>query len=276
MSERNESEGASPGDAQQPSAPPPNGSSPRLFRRWGWPILIAALALLGVLLAVADTALYGPTLGPYATFLIGPSQGGIVVQRQSPDPERFIRTKFPERISFGSPFGRLGTVSPLQALRAFLSNGAGLVLLALAVLLLFPNRARVTVQRLEGRHGIEIALAAGVAAFLLAIGAVALLRFTLIFLAVIPFVIVIAIAVALFGIACIALALGRLLQRRLHLGLAHPLVAAVAGALVVFDLAVIPYLGAVALAAVAIAGLGLAAVTRFGSETGWSFSDLDW
>ena len=246
-----------------------------MLRRWGWPIVVAALALLGVLLAVADTALYGPTLGPYATFLIGPSQG-IVVQRPSPDPERFVKTRFPERISFWSPFGRIGTVSPLQALRAFLSNGAGLVLLALAVLLLFPNRARVAVERLEGRHGPEIALAAGVAAFLLAIGAGALLRFTLIFLAVIPLVIVIAVAVALFGIACIALALGRLLQRRLRLGPVHPLVVAVAGALVVFDLAVIPYLGAVAVAGVAIAGLGLAAVTRFGSATGWSFGDLDW
>lgn len=273
MSEGNEGEGASPGDAQQRPAQP--ARSP-ILRRWGWPVLVAALALFGVLLAIADTALYGPTLGPYATFLIGPSQGVIVLPRPSPDPERFIKTRFPERISFGSPFGRLGSVSPLQALRAFLSNGAGLVLVALAVLLLFPNRARVAVQRLEGRHGIEIALAAGVAAFLLAIGAVALLRFTLIFLAVIPFVIVIAVAVALFGIACIALALGRLLQRRLRLGPTHPLVAAVAGALVVFDLAVIPYLGAVALAAVAIAGLGLATVTRFGSETGWSYGDLDW
>src|SRR5258706_13047433 len=118
--------------------------------------------------------------------------------------------------------------------------------------------------------------AGGFAGFLLSIGAGALVRFTLVFLAVMPFVILIAAAVALFGIACIALALGRLLQRRLRLGPAHPLVPAVAGALVVFDLAVIPYLGAVALAAVAIAGLGLAAVTRFGSETGWSFEGLDW
>ena len=96
-----------------------------MLRRWGWPLLVGALALLGVLLAIADTALYGPTLGPYATFLIGPSQA-VLVQRPSPDPERFIRTRFPERISFGSPFGRLGTMSPVQALRAFLSNGAAM------------------------------------------------------------------------------------------------------------------------------------------------------
>lgn len=282
MSEQDASEGASPDDAPltpasaegAPAGPAPTG--PRSTqRRWGWPLLVAALAVLGVLLAVADTALYGPSLGPYATFLIGPSEV-IAVPRQTPDPKRFSRTLLPERISFGAPFGRLGTFSPLQALRAFLSNGAGLVLLALGVLLLFPNRARVAVERLEGRHGPEIALAAGVATFLLALGAAALLRFTLIFLAVVPAVLIVALAATLFGIACIGFALGRVLQRRLGLGPAHPLIAGLAGALVVFDLAVIPYLGAVALAAVAIAGLGLAVVTRFGSESGWSFRDLDW
>ncbi len=281
MSEQEASEGASPDDAPltpasaegAPAGPAP--ADPRSTRRWGWPLLVAALAVLGVLLAVADTALYGPSLGPYATFLIGPSEV-ITVPRQTPDPKRFSRTGLPEHISLGAPFGRLGTFSPLQALRAFLSNGAGLVLLALGVLLLFPNRARVAVERLEGRHGPEIALAAGVATFLLALGAAALLRFTLMFLAVVPAVLIVALAAALFGIACIGFALGRVLQRRLGLGPAHPLVAALAGALVVFDLAVIPYLGAVALAAVAIAGLGLAVVTRFGSESGWSFRDLDW
>jgi hypothetical protein len=248
-----------------------------LWRRWGWPILVTALALAGVLLAVADTAIYGPKFGPYATFLIGPAATEInVAPRGTPNPQKFTRTHLPDRINFGGPFGNLGSISPLQALRAFLSNGAGLVLLALGVLLLFPNRARVAVERLEGRHGTEIALAAGVATFLLAVGAIALLRFTLIFLAVIPAVFVVALAAALFGLACIGLAIGRLLQRRLRMGPTHPLVAALAGALVVFDLAVIPYLGVVALGAVAIAGLGLAVVTRFGSESGWSFADLDW
>jgi hypothetical protein len=62
----------------------------------------------------------------------------------------------------------------------------------------------------------------------------------------------------------------------MRMGPAHPLLAALAGALVVFDLAVIPYVGAIALAAIAIAGLGVAVVTRFGSEAGWTFKDLDW
>jgi hypothetical protein len=279
VSDQPESEGASTDDAPQRPAPPPPPSGPAgpppVARRWGWLLLVAALASLGVILAIADTALYGPSLGQYATLVIGPSEV-ITVPRQTPRPDRFIRTRPPDRITFAAPFGALGTISPVQALRAFLSNGAGLVLVALALLLLFPNRARTAVERLEGSYGPAIALAAGVATFLLALGAVALLRFTLLFLVVIPAVLVIALGAALFGIACIGLAIGRLLQRRLHLGPAHPLLAALAGALVVFDLAVIPYVGAVALVAVALGGLGLAVVTRFGSEGGWSFNDLDW
>ena len=277
MSEPQKGEGASPDDAPREPAPRNVGNPPPIWRRWGWPILVAALALLGVLLAIADTALYGPKFGPYATFVIGPAATTInVAPRGTPNPGKFTRTHVPDHINVAGPFGNIGPISPFQALRAFLSNGAGLVLLALGALLLFPSRARVAVERLEGRYGPAIALAAGVATFLLGVGAVALLRFTLIFLAVIPAVFIIALAAALFGIACIGLAIGRLLQRRLRMGPAHPLVAAVAGALVVFDLAVIPYLGAVALAAVAISGLGLAVVTRFGSESGWTFSDLDW
>jgi hypothetical protein len=279
VSDQNEGEGASPDDAHQTPAQPAGPAHPApssALRRWAWPILVVALAVAGVLLAIADTALYGPSLGPYATFVIGPSNVAVIAPRSSPNPARFSRTRFPDRIPFRSPFGQGGTVSPLQALRAFLSNGAGLVLLALAVLLLFPNRARNAVERLEGRYGSEIALAAGIATFLLALGVVALLRFTLFFLAVIPAVLVVALVAALFGIACIGLALGRFLQRQFRLGPAHPLLVALAGALVVFDLAVIPYLGAVALAAIAVAGLGLAVVTRFGSETGWSFRDLNW
>jgi hypothetical protein len=279
VSEENDREGASPDDAPQTAATPETGPAappdpPAAGRRWAWPLLVAALAVVGVLLAIADTALYGPSFGSYATFVIGPAEVRALPS-QTPNPARFMRTRFPERVNF-APFGNFGTAGPLQALRAFLSNGASLVLLALAVLLLFPNRARVAVQRLEGRHGLEIALAAGVATFLLALGFLALLRFTLIFLAVIPAVLILALATALFGIACIGFALGRFMQRRFHLGPVHPFVAALAGALVVFDLAVIPYLGAIALAAVAVCGLGLAVVTRFGSETPWSFTDLNW
>jgi len=115
-----------------------------------------------------------------------------------------------------------------------------------------------------------------VATLLLMLAALLLLRFTLLFLVLIPVLIAAAVAVAVFGIACIALALGRLIQHRLGLRATHPLVASLAGALIVFDLAVIPYAGLVALAALVVAGLGVAVVTRFGSETPWSFADLKW
>ena len=131
-------------------------------------------------------------------------------------------------------------------------------------------------ERLEARHGGEIALGAGLVMVLLTLAAITLLRFTLLFLAVVPIVLTAALIAALFGIACISLTIGRLLKRGLKLPTVHPLVAALAGALVVFDLAVIPYAGVFAFAAVAMAGLGLAVVTRFGSASGWSFGDLNW
>jgi len=115
----------------------------------------------------------------------------------------------------------------------------------------------------------------GLAQVLLTLAAATLLRFTLLFLAAVPLVLLVALVAALFGIACISLAIGRLLLRRFTLPAVHPLVIALAGALVVFDLAVIPYAGVFALAAVAMAGLGLAVVTRLGSSGGWTFVDLN-
>jgi hypothetical protein len=245
------------------------------MRRWAWPLLIGGLVLVGVVLAVADIA-----LGPKWP---SPMAGAIYSQEVLKSPGipptqmlRFDRSRLGEKLVFETPIAGFGPINPYRALQAFLSNGAGLVLLALAALVLFPSRARTSVERLEANHGAEISFGAGLVLVLLTFALVTLLRFTLIFLAVVPFVLGVALIAALFGIACIALAIGRLLNRRLNLPQVHPLVAALAGALVVFDLAVIPYAGVFALAAVAIGGLGLAVVTRFGSSGGWSFGDLSW
>lgn len=248
------------------------------LRRWGWPLLIGVLAAVGILLALADIAAGAKWPNPMAEALVGP---GVVVRTgipatPSPETVRFDRSGVGEKFIFDSPIGGFGPLNPYQAVRAFLSSGAGLVLLALAGLVVFPARARSAVERLEARHGGEIALGAGLVMVLLTLAAITLLRFTLLFLAVVPIVLFAALIAALFGIACISLAIGRLLRRRLRLPAVHPLIAALAGALVVFDLAVIPYAGVFAFAAVAIAGLGLAVVTRFGSTGGWSFDDLAW
>jgi hypothetical protein len=253
------------------------GAEPASTRRsrWAWPIVIGALAVLGVLLALVNLSLNTPLLGPLSEAVVGPS---VIAGRADklPGTDRFERNVRIQEFKITSPFRPIGPVSPLQALRALLSNGAGLMFIALAVLVVFPARARTAVQRLESRNGPFIALAAGVATLLLTLAALLLLRFTLIFLILIPVLVAIAVAVAIFGLACIALALGRLLEGRLRLSAAHPLVVSLAGALIIFDLAVIPYAGVIALGALAVAGLGLAVVSRFGSETGWSFADLSW
>ena len=249
---------------------------PHHLRRWAWPLLIGVLAAAGILLALADISAGGRWPNPLAEALVGPA----AVQRHSQSGQnvtlRFDRSRISENFIFAPPFNGLGPLSPYQALRAFLTNGAGLVILAHAALVAFPSRARNAVERLEGSHGAEIALGAGLVMVLLTLAAITLLRFTLLFLAVVPLVLLVALVAALFGIACISLAIGRFLHRRLRLPRVHPLVAALAGALVVFDLAVIPYAGVFALAAVAMAGLGLAVVTRFGSAGGWAFGDLNW
>lgn len=268
MSEKQDSE-ASP-EQQQPQA------TDRIRGRWGWPIVLSGLALVGLLLTIADIAIDSPWSGPLASVIAGPSPASSPFPAFSPKPERFDRLRSGLGFNFVGPFGARGPISPLQALRALLSNGAGLIFLALTALVLFPRRVRIAVERLELPHGPEIALAAGVASLLLALAAITLLRFTLLFLAIVPVVLVVALATALFGIACIAFAAGRWVRRRLRLSEAYPLLAALAGSLIIFDLAVVPYVGVFALAGIAIAGLGLAVVTRFGSETGWSFGDLRW
>ena len=240
-----------------------------------WSIVIAALAVLGVVLAFANMSLDTPLLGPFSEAVVGPSVIALRSDRL-PGSDRFERNNTIQAFRITSPFRPIGPVSPLQALRALLSNGAGLIFIALAILVVFPSRARSAVQRLESRNGPAIALAAGVATLLLTLAAVLLLRFTLVYLVLVPVLIGIAVAVALFGLACISLALGRFVEHRFRLGSVHPLVVSVAGTLVVFDLAVIPYAGVFALAALAVAGLGLAVVSRFGSESGWSFADLNW
>jgi MFS family permease len=244
--------------------------------RWGWVILIGGLALAGLLLSLADIAIGPRWPQPLASSFAAPARFDHPRPSHGPQTVRFEQKDPSQVYVIRAPIGLGVPLNPLQALRAFLSNGAGLVLLALAALLVFPSRARNSVERLEGRHGIEIALVTGVAMFLLALAAATLLRYTLVLLPIIPILLIVVMAAALFGIACISLATGRLLHRSLKLKAVHPLIAALAGALVVFDLAVIPYAGVFVLGAIALAGLGLAVVTRFGSSGGWSFRDLNW
>lgn len=264
--------------SDEESSPPASAASsgPTQGKTWRWAVAIAVLAVIGVLLALADIALNAPWLGPISDVIVGPPMIVSPLKEKLPGSDRFERTPSVQTFTFVSPFHKRGPISPLQGLRALLSNGAALILIALAVLVVFPRQARNAVERLESGRGPVIALAAGVATALLLLAALLLLRFTLIFLVLVPVLAGVALAIALFGIACISLGLGRVLQNRMGFGAVHPLIASLAGALIVFDLAVIPYAGLVALAVLAVAGLGIATVTRFGSTSGWSFGDLNW
>src|SRR5207244_12112391 len=119
----------------KPAQPP---HAPRV-RRWGWPILIGVLAAAGILLAVGDIAIGSKWPNPLAQVIVGP----VGIERRAPvtDPQtvRFDRSQIGRRFAFPSPFGGV-PVDPYQALRAFLTNGAGLVLFALAALVIFPAR----------------------------------------------------------------------------------------------------------------------------------------
>ncbi len=266
----------SPEHSQAPEPASNASTATTPTRQWRWAIAIAALAIVGVLLALADIALNAPWLGPISDVIVGPPVAVSPLKERLPGSDRFERTTTVQTLTFVSPFRKRVPISPLQGLRALLSNGAALIFIALAVLIVFPHQARNAVERLESGRGPVIAFAAGVATALLLLAALLILRFTLIFLVLVPVLAAVALAVALFGIACISLGLGRVLQNRMGFGPVHPLVASLAGALIVFDLAVIPYAGLVALAVVAVVGLGIATVTRFGSTSGWSFGDLNW
>jgi hypothetical protein len=78
----------------------------------------------------------------------------------------------------------------------------------------------------------------------------------------------------IFGEAALMLSLGRWLRGRL--GPAPPVLAALAGLLALVDVGLVPVLGWLVLAVVAVTSLGLAVLTRGGSPLGWSLDELNW
>jgi hypothetical protein len=221
--------------------------------RWAWPGLLSALVVVALLLAWADsTALRElfPTV--------------ILPARRPPHPG-----PLPPPMGF---FGGLGSVGGLFSFWWFLAAGAGVSLITLAVLAALPTRVRVAADYAR-TNGLSRLFAAGVAAAILLVAVTVLLRVTFFLLSVVPFVWAAALLGAVFGTASLALALGRALQGML--GRAHPLQAAGAAVLLFFDIAMVPVVGWIGLALLALTALGVAVVTRLGSAQGWSLEDLD-
>ena len=229
--------------------------------RWGWVALLAGLVTLAVLLAWADSTLFRPA---FPQPFDAPRRTGV---RPPAPPDLPL-----------APFGRLefrglGRVGGLYTFWWFLSMGAGLILVALAALLALPGRIRRAARRVRPA-ALTVMLAAGVAAALLGLAATLLLRVTFVLLSFVPLLWAIVAFGVVFGEAALVLAFGQWLRSRL--GPAPPLVAALAGLLVLVDVGLVPVAGWLFLVVVAVTSLGLAVLTRVGSATGWSLDELNW
>jgi hypothetical protein len=231
--------------------------------RWGWVALLAALVCLAVLLAWLDStvlrSLFPEPFDPPSRAAFRPAGAPV------PLPPGVRR----EAIEFRG----LGAVGGLYTFWWFLSVATGLVLVVLAVLLAMPTRARRAAQQV-GPRALPLMVAAGVATVLLGVALTVLLRVGFVLLPIVPFLLGLAAAGIVFGLAVLALASGRWLRTRL--GPAPPLLGALAAVLALVDLALVPVAGWVVLAAAAVTALGLAVLTRLGSATGWSLDELNW
>lgn len=231
--------------------------------RWGWPLLISGLVIVGLLLAWVDSTAFHEVF-PYP-FPQVRARG----QFRPPDlniPGGVLRVP-----RFFTP--GIGPVGGIYTFWWFLSVGAGLVLLVLAVLVAVPAQARRAAERVQPAT-LSLFLAAGVATILLVFAVSVLMRETFVLLSLVPFLWALSLLAIVFGAGGLALAFGGWLRARL--GDVHPLIAALGAVLAVYDVALVPVAGWFALAAVALTALGIAVVTRLGSPGGWSLEELDW
>jgi hypothetical protein len=227
-------------------------------RTWIWLGLIVALVAVGMLLAWVDSLILERWIGEYLHLQ--------VPRKVSEMPRLRLR-----RLGFG-PVGKLG-YQPFS-FTWFLSLGFVLSLVSLAVSAVFPVRVRVAVERLESGGGPVVATVAGLVTVVLVAALAFTLRHNLVLFGLVPLLSLVAAVLAAFGLACIGFAAGRRLRRLL--GPANAFVCALAGTLLVYDLILVPVAGWVLAALVLLAALGLAVVTRMGSEVAWNFEELDW
>ncbi|TMD10515.1 MAG: hypothetical protein E6J02_00765 [Chloroflexi bacterium] len=232
--------------------------------RWRWPALLVALVVLALLLCWLDASLFERTVLPGSRRILTRGDG-------LPRP-----AGFPPRGLGGTPFGPFPeTISgALFSLGWFAATALGLVALAAAMLVAFPARARLVVDRLDSLTVAGTALVAGLATVLLLFAFSFLLRLTIVLLPLAGALSILAALGALFGIACLALWLAG--QARLRIGPAHPLLIALTALVAFADLALIPFAGLFLLGLLAVTGLGLTVLTRFGSPRGWAMDELDW
>jgi hypothetical protein len=231
--------------------------------RWGWPVIISVLLAAGLLLAWADSTAFRGVF-PYPFPQVRPR--GLFRPAEVDIPPGVV--PIPRLV-----FGGLGPAGGIYTFWWFLSAGASAALLVLGTLVVMPGRARRAAGRVQPAS-LSLFFAAGVATVLLVFAVSELMRETFVLLSVVPFLWAISLVGIVFGAAGLALAFGRWLRDRV--GQVHPLIAAFAAVLFMFDVALVPVAGWIALAVAAVAALGVAVVTRLGSPAGWSLEELDW
>jgi len=230
--------------------------------RWGWVGLLTGLVVAALLLAWLDSTLLRP-LFPESV----PGARRLEVVRSQGHGVPLPPVGRRELVFYG-----FGPVGGLFTFWWFISAAVGATLVALAVLLAFPGRARRAAERVRVA-ALPLMFAAGVATLLLGLALTVLLRVGFVLVSIVPFLYGLALLGGVFGVAALALAAGRWLRARL--GPAPPLLAALAAILVLLDVSLVPVAGWLVLAAAAVTSLGLAVLTRVGSATGWSLDELN-
>lgn len=233
--------------------------------RWPWVAALAVLVAIGLLLSLADSTLFRPL---FPVPIEPPRRAEF---RPSPVIPEVLPELVPGRRGF--TFTGLGPAGGLFTFWWFLSTAAAMILLALAAMVALPARVRRAAERVTPAS-LSFMFAGGIATALLGLAASALLRLSFVLLSFVVLIAGLALFGAIFGLAALTLALGRWLRSRL--GPVPPLLAGLAGLLVVVDVALVPWVGWLVLAVAAVTSLGLAVLTRLGSSTGWSLEDLNW
>lgn len=225
--------------------------------RWRWPALLAALIVLALALAWADSLLIGHFPHPLGR-----------VSASNPAP-------------FSGPRGErlpgIRVLAPIGGLFSFwwfMSLLLGLVAVPVLIIVAMPGRIRPAIDNLESGGGPLRAFFAGVASVLL-LGAFSfVVRLSVVLLPLVGVIWAVGAIGILFGAAALALFVGGRVRRRL--GPVHPVLAAFTGLLVMANLALIPYAGPVLLAVLGLTALGVSVMTRFGSARGWALDELEW
>ena len=230
--------------------------------RWGWIGLVGALVVAALLLAWLDSTLLRP-LFPES----GPGVRRFEFARAPEPGVRLTAVGRPDLVFYG-----FGPVGGMFSFWWFVSAAVGVTLVTLAALLALPSRARRAAERVRVAT-LPLMFAAGVATVLLGLALTVLLRVGFVLVSIVPFLYGVALLGAIFGVAALALAIGRWLRARL--GQAPPLLAALAGVLMLLDIGLVPFAGWLVLAVAAVTALGLSVLTRVGSPVGWSLDELN-